>query len=329
MKQILLSICVVMLCALTTLAQTNAQQTYTNADSSALFLIKHTPRFFVNIHSGYATALGSTFKFYPDDISSVSVEQVNNNTPVTTTKYKSSSKGLGEGFRYGAGLSYIVNDFINIGFEFDYFRSTISKTKDSSFHQVKNVNDIITDYSYQQHYTISYDATLLTLSPTITFKAISRPKFYIYNKIGAVITYRPNSIQKNIVDENMQTANGNNISDSSSQSYTRYEWGIKKPAFGFMGSVGAQYKLSENLRAFAEVQFSHIVFSVKNRVLTNYVVNKNDLTNTLPESAKVIEFENSFTEDQQNTNPNQPSISVVQRIPITYLGIQAGLAFRF
>lgn len=304
-------------------------QTTGLSDSASRILLKPQPRFFVNIHSGYAVGLGSTFKFYPDDITSVSVKQVNNNTPVTNIKYKTTNKGLGEGFRYGAGISYILNDFINLGFDFDYFRSTISKTRDSSYnHVTQNDNNIVTDYTYNQRYTISYDATLLTFSPNITFKAISKPKFYIYNKVGAVLTYRPNSIQKNIVQEDMSTTNNNNISDSSSQSYTRYEWGIKKPAFGFMGSVGAQVKLSEKFRAFAEVQFSHVVFAVQKRTLTDYMVNGNNLINTVPESVKQIEFRNSFTA-AQNPDPNMPSTAVVQRIPITYVGLQAGIAYRF
>ncbi len=293
----------------------------TKETDTTLLLLKHQPKFFINIHSGYAVGLGSTFKFYPDDVTSIAVEKSNNQTPTTTTHYKSTTKGLGDGFRYGAGLSYILNDFINLGLEFDYFKSTISRSRDSSFHSA----DGSTDYAYNNRYTISYEAMLLTLSPTITFKAISRPKFYIYNKLGAVITFRPNSIQKNIQQETFHTVN----SDSSSNTYIRYSWGIKKPALGFTGSVGGQFKISERVRAFAEIQFSHIVFAVKNRVLTDYIINKNNITNTIPENEKLIDFRNSFSTTQVINNPGQPTISVVQRIPITYLGLQAGLAYRF
>lgn len=297
-------------------------QTYSTIDTTSVVL-KHKPVFLISVHAGYAIGLGSTFKFYPDDIKSVSVESINNQPPSTAINYKSTSKGLGEGFRYGAGFSYILNDFINLGFDFDYFRSTISRTRDSSYHSIKESNE----YMYNERYTISYDATLLTLSPAITFKAISRPKFYIYNKLGAVITYRPNSIQKNIAQETMHFGNPANT-DSSSYSLTRYEWGIKKPALGFMGSVGTQVKISKNVRAFAEIQFSHIVFAVRNRTLTDYVVNGNNLTNTLSESEKIIEFKNNYLSTQQNADPNQPSVTVVQRIPITYVGLQAGFAYR-
>ena len=68
---------------------------------------------------------------------------------------------------------------------------------------------------------------------------------------------------------------------------------------------------------------------MRNRVLTDYIVNENNLTNTLSESEKVIEFKNTYSTNQQNANPNQPAESVVQRIPITYVGLQAGFAYRF
>ena len=292
---------------------------------TATLLLKHQPKFFINVHSGYAIGLGSTFKFYPDDITSVVVKQVNNQTPTTNTLYKSTTKGLGDGFRYGAGLSYILNDFVNLGFEFDYFKSIINRTRDSSFYG----NNRISDYIYNNHFTISYEAMLLTLSPTITFKAISRPKFYIYNKLGAVLTFRPNSIQKNIQQQTFHSVTNGNATDSSSYTYMRYSWGIKKPALGFMGSVGGQFRLSENVRAFAEIQFSHIVFAVNNRVLTDYMVNNKNLISSLPESEKLIDFRNSFSTTQSVSNPNEPSISVVQRIPITYLGVEGGFAYRF
>lgn len=318
MKQFLLLVTMVT-CSFTVISQTPQSI----QKDTTFKLLNRQPKFFVSVHSGYAVGLGSTFKFYPDDITSIAVEQVNNQTPTETVNYKSTTKGLGDGFRYGAGLSYILNDYINVGFEFDYFRSTISRSRDSSFH-----NSGTTEYKYNQHSEITYDATLLTLSPTITFKAISRPKFYIYNKIGAVLTYRPNSIQKNTVVETRQF-NGEPSSNSTTDAYTRYEWGIKKPALGFMASVGAQLKLSEKVRAFSEIQFSHIVFAVRNRVLTDYSINGASLINTLSESEKVIEFKNDFSTTQQTSNPNQPTVSVVQRIPITYIGLQVGFAYRF
>ncbi len=82
------------------------------------------------MHNGCAIALGSTFKFYPDDISSIR-EEIINNQPQKTMSYSSPKKWLGEVLRVGAGISYILNDFINVGLDIDYyFHSTIHKIRD-------------------------------------------------------------------------------------------------------------------------------------------------------------------------------------------------------
>lgn len=307
------------------IAQTTVN--HSPADTLGQLQLRKEPRFTVNVHAGYAVGLGSTFKFYPDDISSIMVNVVNGNPSSKSTTYKSPSKGLGEGFRIGAGLSYTINDFINVGIDLDYFHSTISKIRDSTYRETMSSNS--GDYTYKEEYSISYDANLLTITPNITFKAISRPKWFIYNKVGAVITIRPNSIQR----EKQNISSSMNwqgfIKDSSSYSEKKYDWGIRNPAFGFMGGLGVQVKLFENVRAFTEIQFSHIVFQVRTRSLTEYVVDGKDMVNTLPVSSREIEFEKTLNASESFNNPNQPTKAIVQRFPVTYVGLQLGVAYRF
>lgn len=326
MSHFMLTSCLLMLLYQPVLAQSKLADSTTNA---VLIKISNEPRFYVNIHTGYNFALGSTFKFYPDDISSIAVEMIENNAPIKNITYKATSKGLGEGFQYGAGLSYIINDFINIGVDVNYFKSIISKIRDSSFHQIHTVNGANSDVIYHERYTISYDATLVTINPNITFKAISRPKFFIYNKVGAVLVFRPNSIQRETQEVKTHMGWQGFFKDSSAYTLKRYEWGIRNPSLGFMGGIGAQVKLSERIRAFSELQFLHIIFAVRSRSLTNYRVNGNELVNTLPVSQREIQFKKQFTTDEWNTKPEEPAKAVTQRFPVTYVGLQAGVAFRF
>jgi len=294
-----------------------------------LSLLKE-PRLLLNIHGGYAMGLGSTFKFYPDDVSAISVIKAGNGIPQKSISYSNPSKGLGDGFRIGAGLSYILNDFINIGIDLDYFKSTIYKTRDSSY-RFTNPTPAMgepDESSYTSRKTISYNATLISLTPNITFKAIAKPKWFIYKKLGLVLTFRPNSLQEDINDINFRQAWQGFIKDSASREVNKYEWGIKNPALGFMGSIGMQIKVAPRIRAFGELQFSHIVFIVKKRSLTEFSVNGTDLKNTLPVSDRELEFVKSYTTNFLNRNPDQPSLALVQRIPITYVGAQMGLAFQ-
>jgi hypothetical protein len=298
--------------------------------TGTLIKIKDEPKFFINIHGGYALALGSTFKFYPDDVISITERVIENSGPTKTTTYQAPTKGLGQGYRIGAGISYIINDFINVGVDFDYFSSTISKTRDSSYYSIQSGGSSIgVEYSYKERYKISYDATLLTISPNIMFKAISRPKWFLYNKVGVVVTFRPNSLQKETTDASYRAGWTGNYRDSSAVMTKTYDWGIRNPSIGFMGGIGGQVRLNENIRAFAELQFSHVVFVVRQRELTSYTVNGQEMVGTLPLMDRQLKFERNLSSDESNQDPNQPSKTIIQRIPITYVGAQIGLAYRF
>ena len=288
------------------------------------------PRFLINIHSGYSRGLGSTFRFYPDDVASISVTRQGNNAPGKQISYANPTNGLGDGFKFGFGASYILNDFINVGLDFDYFKSTIRKTRDSSNIQtnIQVVDNSAGDIAYRERNTVSYEATLLSLTPSITFKAISRPKWFLYNKLGAVITFRPNSLQEDITQANIRMNWQGFQKDSSSTTIKKYEWGIRNPAYGFMGAFGAQIKVASRVRAYAEFQFSHIVFVIKKRTLTDFIVNAERLEKTFSRSAREVDFVKAFSVNATNPNPDLPTQTLVQRIPITYIGLQAGLVYQ-
>lgn len=299
------------------------------AESVPQIKIGKEPRVFLNIHSGYSVGLGSTFKFYPDDISSIMIKQDGANTPMKTVEYSNPTKGLGDGFRFGIGASYVINDFLNVNFDFDYFRSTISKVRDSTFHQINQpmTNNTADEYFYSERNTISYAATLLSFTPSVTFKAISKPTWFLYNKLGAVITVRPNSLQEDRTDTRTRLGWQGFYKDSASTVSKKYEWGIRNPAFGFMGAFGGQVKLKDKIRLYAELQYSHIVFVIRKRTLTEFKVNEMSMENTLSRSEREVEFVKSFS-SASNADPNQPSRTIIQRIPISFIGLQAGICFQ-
>jgi hypothetical protein len=289
------------------------------------------PKYYINVHTGYSLALGSTFKFYPDAVSAIETYQVGNSGISKTVTYSSPTKGLGQGVRFGFGGAYILNDFINLGLDFDYLKSTLAKNRDSVYQGVQLATGAgsADSYMYNQRIRTTYEASLLTVTPNITFKAVSRPKWFLYNKIGAIITFRPNSKQN--TTETIHTRSGwqNFYKDSTSYNQTVYNWGIRNPAYGFMAGIGGQWRLSTTIRAFAELQFSHTVFVVKRRTVTDYMINGKDMLSSLPLSVRLIEFRTSFTQNQNSYDQNAPSRAVTERIPITYIGLQAGLSYRF
>lgn len=327
MKKLILSAATLCTC-LAVLAQ-DTKTTSAQADITPAITIGKEPRFFLNIHTGYSVGLGSTFKFYPDDIRSITVQQDGSNAPVKTIDYSNPTKGLGDGVRFGIGASYVINDFINLNFDVDYFRSTIQKLRDSSIHQTSQPvnNNSADEYFYSERNTTSYAATLLSFTPSITFKAIAKPTWFLYNKLGAVITVRPNSLQEDRTDVKTRMGWQGFYKDSSSTSIKKYEWGIRNPAFGFMGAFGGQIKLQHKIRLYAELQYSHIVFVIKKRTLTEFTVDNKRMESSLSRSAREIEFVPSFSSGS-NSDPNKPSQTIIQRIPISYIGLQAGVCFQ-
>ena len=315
--------------AQTTISTTHSVPATSDMTATSELLLNKDSRFILNVHSGYAFGMGSTFKYYPDDITSVRMAQVGSGAPTKSVTYSAPTKGLGQGLRFGAGISYILNDFINVGLDVDYFRSTISKTKDSTFSQM-NVPGGISGmdlYYYNERNKTSYTATLFTFSPNITFKAITKPNWYLYNKLGAIITVGPNSTQRDSKVTNERIGWQGLVRESASVNVKTFDWDSKNPAFGFMGGVGAQVKLSKRVRAYGEVQFSHMVFVIRTKTLTNFVVNGVDMLNSLPLNQRQVQYSSSFTTNQTN-EPNSPARAITERIPITYLGFQTGLSYR-
>jgi len=158
-------------------------------------------------------------------VASINITRQGNNAPAKQIAYANPTKGLGDGFNIGFGASYILNDFINAGLDFDYFKSTIRKTRDSANIRTNLpvVNNSANAIAYRERNTISYEATLLSLTPSITFKAISKPKWFLYNKLGAVITFRPNSQQEDITQANTRMNWQRFVKDSSSTTIKKYE----------------------------------------------------------------------------------------------------------
>ncbi|MCW3092886.1 MAG: hypothetical protein JWP81_3955 [Ferruginibacter sp.] len=332
MKQMAIIILLIIGAMASGLSQKANDKKQKNNDTTfpAIVILKE-PRFLLNIHTGYSYGLGSTFRFYPDQIRVVSVYQPAGGPEQKTITYRDPWKSLGDGFRIGGGISFIANDFINIGIDADYFTSPINKLRDSSYREIKDSPQPgeADDYSYKEHLSLSYKATLFTITPNITFKAISKPNWFIYNKLGAVVTVSPNGMETDANDIRIRQGVQGVFSDSSSTEVKKYDWIIKKPAVGFMGAFGIQLKLAKKLRAFGELQFSHIVFIVNRKSLTEFLVNGKDMTNTLSVSSRELEFVKTYTTNTSDNNPNIPSKTLEQKIPISSVGGQVGLAFQF
>ncbi|WP_080055420.1 hypothetical protein [Spirosoma aerolatum] len=219
--------------------------------------------------------------------------------------FKTTNKGLGAGPRAGVGIGLIVSDFINIGLDADIL-----------FGAPVNITNSYDDGTYT--YTNASTITLKVLSviPNITFKALSRPSYYIYNRLGlvggVVLDY------KTVDNAISQSTNGTSSTYNVTSNYTD-----NSLALGYQAALGIQFRLSEAIRGFAEVVGYNQSFKPKRLEVTNA-----NVINGKPVSSVVVtEYKNEG--NIVNSTTSQPNQALSFNVAMNSIGVGAGLVFRF
>jgi hypothetical protein len=291
-------------------------------------------KWFVRVYGSFGLATPASYQLPP----SISY---NSTASQRQSSFKTSKNGLGQGVRAGLGLGYIVSDFINLGIDADMYWS---------------VGDIVANYGYQ--YTSEYGApldsvkyryssnegvtaTMINLMPNITFKAISKPNFYIYNRLGVCVGLSTQVKYTNVTDDYQQfdynSLGPSNprtiISEKFEEKESEYQGGV---SLGYFASLGVQAKLTQQLRVFAEVQAINIYYTPKKLVLTKYTLNGADRfsqpTTTTSEKETVFLAEYTTNNSQSNDDESvtsQPTKASKIKMPFSSVGLSIGLAFRF
>jgi len=166
-----------------------------------------------------------------------------------TTIQSQGTKGIGGGFRFGVGIGYVLNDFLNFGIDAEYLigaklTNSLSSLSDSGYF-----------YSSARD-EMNYKA--ITLSPHIIFKALAKPKYFIYNKLGILLTLpytlktSGNSLsswtynwQPGVVDSSFKSSSNKNSTYAG-----KYKISL---GIGFNVAFGVNFRVGNNLRAFGEI----------------------------------------------------------------------------
>ncbi|GAB3796470.1 hypothetical protein GCM10028819_14130 [Spirosoma humi] len=212
---------------------------------------------------------------------------------------------LGQGPRAGIGIGLIASDFINVGVDADIFFGTA----------LKSVTDVyIGSGSRFSRFTAANTTTLNVLSiiPNVTFKALSRPAYYIYNRLGliggVVLKYETAT---NIVET---PPTGLGTTSAVTSTYTK-----NSLAIGYQAALGIQFRLSQAIRGFAEV------------VAYNQSFKPKELQSTINTSGATASLQSSTTvyKSQGDTNRSDPSEQPSFNVALNSVGLGAGLVFRF
>ncbi len=102
----------------------------------------------------------------------------NSFTNLDTLVKTQARKGLGYGLQGGLGLGYIQNDFLNFGLDIVYVPGKGVKNSLRTFVR----NSVYEEASDELEYA------LVTLTPHAIFKALAKPKYFLYNKLGVLLT---------------------------------------------------------------------------------------------------------------------------------------------
>ncbi|UFH52285.1 hypothetical protein [Spirosoma sp. KNUC1025] len=221
--------------------------------------------------------------------------------------FKTTNKGLGAGPRAGIGIGVIVSDFINLGIDADILFGTAIK-----------INNSYTDDLYSSSNTSSTTLKLLSITPNITFKALSRPAYYIYNRLGLVggLVMEYKTVNNRI---DLPTSGvGVNTTNVTTNSYTE-----NSLALGYQAALGVQFRLSQAIRGFVEVVAYNQSFKPKRLE----VASTDDVGGQITNKVVVTEFKDEG--NIVNSTTAQPNQSLSFNVSVNSVGIGAGLVVRF
>lgn len=258
----------------------------------------------------------------------------NDNNDVNVVKVQ--KRGMGGGIRAGAGFGIILNEFINIGIDGEYLAGNKINVKVNALEGSSIRTQSITTYEHQ----------IVSVIPNVVFKAISRPTYYVYNRIGLIVGI-PLSITETEQYEYQfkdATAVRGNISQRDISIRFNGEHHIKT-TIGYQGALGVQMILSEKLRGFFElavhgVSFDRVRYEDVQRVtnqtdmLANVAapaVRDPDHSRYIVKYAKTGVTNFAITPDITGTKNNYVYTSTSPQAPMNMnaITVGVGLAFRF
>ncbi len=283
-----------------------------------------TSKVYFKLYGGYGLFTPGAFKGVSN----------NDNNDVNVVKVQ--KVGMGGGLRVGAGFGIIVNEYINVGIDGEYLMGKTIKVKVGA----------VTGASITTQGTITYDHKVYFVIPNIVFKAISKPSYYIYNRIGLVV-----GIPSSVTEQEQSEYHFKNLTVGTKEvqqtDLHTTSNGIDKlkNSFGYQGVLGIQTKVSEKLRGFFEIAVYGISFDrisyedIKRQVVQTDIKNDNPPTSktTMDNSRYIRKYaESGWTNYEYPPGATGPPFNKL--ITATYpqspvnmntLTVGVGLAYRF
>jgi len=254
-------------------------------------------KFYVKAFGGYGVLSPGSYKL----------------TSVSDTTFSSGKTGMGQGLHFGGGIGFTVNDFLNLGVDAEYLKG--AKLTAGS------INNSTPGFYSSSKDTVRY--TILSIIPNITFKALSKPSYFIYTRIGIIITATTNS--SFLEKDSFPTPTPIGLEDQNARTNsTKFNYNVN---LGVQAALGIQFRVVGNLRGFVELVGNYLPVSPSSSDLSSFTVKYNFGSNA-------IISDNSNNPTKSHTNYVQAGNTTSNEAPkmvfnVNYIGLNLGLAFRF
>lgn len=275
-----------MTCTIATIAQSKIESESTSDK-----------RFYIKAYGGYGAFTPGSYRVETRTTYPYSVGSTTRDTTISSL----GKKGMGAGPHFGGGLGYIINNFLNVGVDVDYLKGN-TLTGNKSY--LSSSSSATYQYQQQSYGKSTLDYHVLTIVPHVLFKARSSANYYIYNRLGLMLslpfdlTYKSyDSTITNSVSTytNSPVAGQTTTSTYRSKSIRTTSGTYKVPlSYGLNVALGTQFRITGNLRGFVEA-FAN--FSVL--VPTNYdeviYTESNSTTNPIVKNSSGTTMSNTTT----------------------------------
>jgi hypothetical protein len=274
-------------------------------------------KLYLKVYGNYALPTSGSYRN-----TSYTSTSVNNNYSFNTVK-----DGLGMGLRAGVGVGLVLNDFINLGLDAEnYFGPAIRTTNLYSYDNNFGLVQISTS-------NVDYQAKIVMVGPNITFKALSQPNFFIYNRLTIKVGVMTKVTEKTNNEYNERFIDDVNINPNPTDHITRFKQDFEYKGgvpFGFSAALGFQIKMTEKIRFFAEAEFTQLTYNPKKKVVTLWINNSGETVdlNAQDKNQVETEYKKDYTIKDGLTNTNAPNPQPILRMPFSSIGLGIGLIYR-
>jgi hypothetical protein len=274
--------------------------------------------FYITANAGYAFGMNSQLGWFSNN-EQISIRDDVNGSFTSTNSAENVPFSLGKGMNFGASVGYMFNSHIGIDLGVNYLIG--GKTESTSYYKNTDIYSNGTFVSESNSNESAY-SRMWRILPSIVLTP-GFEKFNPYAKVGIVMGFG------SFYSESQSESNSTGPigpSPYSNSSKTKYNGGM---AFGFNGTIGSSYLLSEKLSVFGEVSFIGMSYAPTKSVLTERTINGIDDLPNLSTYDKEVEYVDELTYDSNPPDGDEPQQWLKTSFPMSSMGLNFGVMFSF